>query len=71
VRQCFALKVLPEHPVDDPTYLQYQATFYAGALCLFNWFMVQLDPGEEATTNDLGKVDRMCNEINGFFEERF
>ena len=44
-----------------------KSAFFAGGLCLFNWFMVQLDEGEETTQADLGRVSLMEAEIKGFF----
>lgn len=47
-----------------------EKAFYAGALCLFHWFMVQLDPEAEPTDNDMAKVSAMEKEIDAFFERR-
>lgn len=46
-----------------------EKAFYSGALCLFNWFMVQLDEGIEPTDTDLNRVSLMDAEINGFFTQ--
>jgi len=45
-----------------------KTAFYGGALCLFNWFMVQMDAGEEATENDLTRIDTIDAEIRAYFE---
>lgn len=47
-----------------------EKAFYAGALCLFNWFMVQLDPEAEPTDADMAKVSAMEQEIDAFFERQ-
>jgi hypothetical protein len=42
--------------------------FYAGALCLFNWFMVQMEPGDDEPTDaDLAKVTLMDEELRAYF----
>ena len=64
----FAAKVIPGDTADAKAYRELQAAFYAGALCLFNWFMVQLDEDAEPTDGDLDKVAAMDKEINTFFE---
>lgn len=46
-----------------------EKAFYAGALCLFHWFMVQLDPEAEPTDADMAKVSAMEKEIDAFFEK--
>jgi hypothetical protein len=44
--------------------------FYAGALCLFNWFMVQMEPGDdEPTEADLDKVTVMHDELHAYFDQ--
>jgi hypothetical protein len=41
--------------------------FYAGGLCLFNWFMVQMDEDREPTDNDMAKVSAMNAELEDYF----
>lgn len=56
-------------PFARPGSTQYEETrkaFYAGGLCLFNWFMVQLDPEAEPTENDLDRVGEIEAELRDF-----
>lgn len=58
------------YPMLDKASIQYVETekaFYAGALCLFNWMMVQLDSDEEPTEADLDRVSKIDEEIRAFF----
>lgn len=47
-----------------------QGAFYAGGLCLFNWFMMQMDDTcnpDDVTDNDLDRVDKMDAELREHF----
>lgn len=61
----FRTLVLPDVGVFQTT--EMQKGFYAGALCLFNWFMIQMDEDREPTEDDLIKVSNMEKEIQEFF----
>ena len=63
----FATLVIPDCPRGTMQHDEMEKAFYSGALCLFNWFMVQLDEGIEPTDSDLNRVTLMDAEINGFF----
>lgn len=67
--QGFAAIVLPFAPEGTIQHDEMRKAFYSGALCLFNWFMVQLDEGVEVTDNDLSRVERMSNEIQSFLKK--
>jgi hypothetical protein len=57
-------------PFSGPGKVRYniaQAAFYSGALCLFNWFMVQLDDGTEPTNDDMDRVSKLESEIETYF----
>ena len=62
----FAEAVLPFAPAGSMQYEEMRKAFYSGGLCLFNWFMVQMDPEAEPTDNDLKRVDEIEQEIRGF-----
>ena len=64
----FAEAVIPFSRPGSTQYEEMRKAFYSGGLCLFNWFMVQLDPEAEPTDADLAKVDVMDKEIRGFIE---
>ena len=66
----FAEAVIPRCPPGHPQYSAMQTTFYAGGLCLFNWFMVQMDEGEEASDADVHRVGAMEEELRAFLESR-
>jgi len=63
----FALMVIPFARQDGVQYLEMQKAFYSGAMALFNWFMVQMEEGEEPTDNDMDRVSAMHAEITTFF----
>jgi hypothetical protein len=52
-------------------YRDMKNAFYSGALCLFNWMMVQMDDDREPTEADLDKVSAMCREIHAHFARQF
>lgn len=62
----FAEAVIPFAPPGSVQYGEMQKAFYSGGLCLFNWFMVQMDEDREPTDDDLSKVDAIEREIRGF-----
>lgn len=66
----FAAKLLPFAPPGSLQYEEMRKAFYAGGLCLFNWFMVQMEEGEEATDSDLNRVSLLQAELSGFFERQ-
>jgi hypothetical protein len=43
--------------------------FYAGGLCLFNWFLMQMDEGDEPTDPDLAKVSALNDELEAYFRQ--
>jgi hypothetical protein len=43
--------------------------FYAGAFCLFNWFMAQMSEGDEPTDPDLAKVSALSDELEAYFRQ--
>lgn len=63
----FAQKVMPDVPEGSPQYDDMMAAFHAGGLCLFHFLMIQLDPGDEPTENDLSRVSRIEQELQNFF----
>lgn len=64
----FAEAVIPFAPRDGVQHVEMKKAFFSGALCLFNWFMVQLDEDAEPTEGDLDKVSALDAEIRKFFE---
>ena len=62
----FAGMVIPDVHPHSIQYSEMRKAFYSGALCLFNWFMVQLEPGDEPTETDLERVSKMSDEIHAF-----
>lgn len=62
----FAETVIPFAPKGGTQYEEMRKAFYSGALCLFNWFMVQMDEDREPTANDLDRVSAIESEIRGF-----
>jgi hypothetical protein len=62
----FAEAVIPFATRGGTQYEEMRRAFYSGALCLFNWFMVQMDEDREPTAADLGRVDKIEEEIRGF-----
>lgn len=62
----FAEAVIPFAKAGSPQHDEMKKAFFSGALCLFNWFMVQLDEGDEPTDGDLDRVSAMDAEIRGF-----
>ncbi len=62
--------VLPHVPKGSPLYSNARDAFYAGALCLFNWFTTQMDPGEEPTDDDMARVEAMHDEIHEYMAQR-
>ena len=65
----FAEAVIPFSQAGTVQYREMQKAFYSGAFCLFNWIMVQMDPGIEPTDADLARVDRMDAELTAFFNK--
>jgi hypothetical protein len=63
----FATTVIPDCPPGSVQHDEMKNAFYAGGLCLFNWFMVQMDEGQEPTDADLARVDAMDAEIHHWF----
>jgi hypothetical protein len=63
----FKVKTIP--PTAPPIqFTEMRHAFYAGAMCLFNWFMVQMDEGsEEPTEGDMAKVTAMNDELEAYF----
>ncbi|HEX5213299.1 MAG TPA: hypothetical protein VFW22_16360 [Pseudolabrys sp.] len=55
---------------DSVQYREMRNAFYAGTLCLFNWFMVQLDADTEPTDDDMARVSRIHDEIQAFMNEK-
>lgn len=62
----FITLVYPGLPATTVQYQEMQKSFYSGALCLFNWFMVQMDDDSEPTEGDLDKVSAINDEIIAF-----
>lgn len=62
----FALTVLPFAPPGSVQHEEMKKAFFAGGLCLFNWFMVQLDEGTDPTDADMNRVSLMQSELQGF-----
>ena len=62
----FAEAVIPFSPAGSMQHEEMRKAFYSGGLCLFNWFMVQLDPEAEPTEGDLDRVDKLEKEIRAF-----
>jgi len=62
----FRRMVFPDLPLTSAQYTDIRSTFYAGALSLFNWFMVQMDEDREPTDSDLDKVTAMANELQSY-----
>lgn len=65
----FAKIVIPYAPPGTIQHDEMQKAFYSGAMCLFNWFMVQLDEGEEPTDADMDRTTAVDAEIKAFFEK--
>jgi hypothetical protein len=63
----FADEVLRGVPPQSPQFADMKGAFFAGGLCLFNWFMVQMDEDREPTAGDLDKVSTMHAELHGHF----
>ena len=59
--------VFPDAPAE--LHEMMRGSFYAGGYALFNWFMVQLEEGDEATPTDLNRVSLLEAELRGFFEQ--
>lgn len=64
----FSEAVIPFAGPGSTQHEEMRKAFYSGALCLFNWFMVQLDEDAEPTDADLDKVSAMDAEIRSFIE---
>ena len=62
----FAEAVIPFAPRGTVQHEDMKKAFYSGALCLFNWFMVQMDEDRDPTENDLSRVDAIVNEIRAY-----
>ena len=62
----FSQAVLPFARPGSTQYEEMRKAFYAGGLCLFNWFMVQMDEDREPTEGDLDKVSAIEEEIRSF-----
>jgi hypothetical protein len=62
----FAETVIPFAPRGSLQHEEMRKAFYSGGLCLFNWFMVQMDEDREPTDADLRKVDEIEKEIRTF-----
>jgi hypothetical protein len=65
----FAEQIMPDVAKNGPQYADMKGAFFAGGLCLFNWFMVQLEEGSEVTDTDLQRVSKMNIELHSFFTE--
>jgi len=64
----FAMISIPILKAGDIQYDEMKKAFYSGALCLFNWIMVQMDPQAEVTAGDINKVTVIDAEIRAFFD---
>jgi hypothetical protein len=62
----FAEAVIPFAAPGTTQHEEMRKAFYGGALCLFNWFMVQMDEGSEPTDGDLDRVSVIEAEIREF-----
>lgn len=62
----FSEAVIPFAPRGSTQYEEMRKAFYSGGLCLFNWFMVQMDEDREPTENDLDRVSKIESEIRAF-----
>lgn len=63
----FARIVMADTQPGSPEWHAMRGAFYGGGMALFNWMMVQLDEGDDATDADLAKMDAMQAELHGFF----
>jgi hypothetical protein len=62
----FSEAVIPFAPKGSIQHEEMRKAFYSGGLCLFNWFMVQLDPDTEPTEADLARTEALEQEIRAY-----
>lgn len=62
----FAAMTMPTVPKKSLQYEDMHKAFYAGALCLFNFLMSQLDPGEDITADDFARMEAIDAELRAF-----